>query len=191
MQETTFKRRADDAPFTVMGHEIFECISDDPDFIKKRIAEVPPLCMILNKNLNGVQTHNIVRDYYVYVVEYNEEERSGVAGGFYKNEQRFFDKMDPKLMAKCNGMKKWVNGGARETEVLIKLIEDPLCILVSEELEPIRREMLKSTYETIQVENNGKHYDAIACVYFNPDYDPGPGRVTSQQFIVQPAEAQV
>ena len=190
MKETIFKRRSDDAPFTVAGHEIFDCISDDPNFIEQRIAEVPPLCMVANKDLNDLQIHNIVSDYYVYLVEYGGEQCLGVAGGFYKNEMAVFDKIDPKLSAKCNSMKKWVNGGDRETPVLVELIEDPLCILISDELEPIRREMLKKTWETIQVEHDGKDYDAIACPYFNPDYDPGPGRVISQSFRLQPTAAE-
>ena len=85
-------------------------------------------------------------------------------------------------MAKCNAAKKWINGGKRETPVLTELREDPFCILINDELKPIRLEMLKGSWETIEVEHGSKKRDAIACVYMDPEDDPGPGRVISQYF---------
>lgn len=182
MKEVTFKRLKDDKPTKIMCDEVFDCISDDPEFIEEYIKENPPLCMLPHKDLNDMQIHKLVSESYVFLVEYEGEQRLAVAGGLYKNPQKAFDKIDPALMAKCNAAKKWVNGGKRDTPVFSGLREDPLCILLNDELESVRMEMLKSTWETIKVEHGTKTRDAIACVYMDPDYDPGPGRVISQHF---------
>lgn len=36
-----------------MSNEIFKRFSDDPEFIERSIAEEPPLCMVVRKNLNA------------------------------------------------------------------------------------------------------------------------------------------
>jgi len=65
MKEVTFKRLSDDAPFTMMADEIFDCISDDPEFIEKRIGEKPPLCMVAHKDLNDLQIHKSTCDFLI------------------------------------------------------------------------------------------------------------------------------
>lgn len=182
MKEVTFKRLSDDAPTKIMCDEVFDCISDDPEFIEEYIKGNPPLCMLPRKDLNDMQIHKLVSESYIFLVEYEGEQRLAVAGDLYKNPQKAFDKLDPALMAKCNAAKKWVNGGARDTEVFTGLREDPLCILLNDELEPVRLEMLKGSWGTIEVEDGSKKRDVIACVYMNPEDDPGPGRVISQHF---------
>ena len=171
--------------FTMMTDEVFDCISDDPEFINKRIREKPPLCMVANKNLNPLEIHKMVETSYVFVNEYEGEEHLVVAGGFYKKPQKFFDKIDAELMAKCNAAKKWVNGGKRDTPVLDGRLEDPLCILISEALEPIRLDMFKKSWKI-----KGSMRDAIACVMYDPDYDPGPGKVISQGPMILTTQAE-
>ncbi len=160
--------------------DIFPYFSDDPVFISAAILEEPPLCMVMNKGLSDMSLYKAVSEYYVYLADYNDEQRYVVAGGFYRKKQSAFDKLDPKLIAQCNTAKKWVNSGARDTSVLDELIEDPLCILISTDLEDKRFDILQDAWEIIRVEHEGQVRDAIACVYLDPDYDPGPGRVLGQ-----------
>ena len=84
MKEVTFKRLSDDEPIKIMCDEIFDTISDDSEFIEKHIAEKPPLCMVVSKELNDLQIHQIVSECYVFLVNYNDKQRLAVAGRFYK-----------------------------------------------------------------------------------------------------------
>lgn len=68
MKEITFKRLSDDKPSKLMMDEIFDCISDDPEFIKEWIANNPSLCMVAHKDLNDIQINKMVDECYVFLV---------------------------------------------------------------------------------------------------------------------------
>ena len=164
------------------GNEIFKHFSDDPEFIEKSIAEDPPLCMIINNDLNPAQINELTRDYYMFVVEYGGEQRLGAAGGFYKQKKKRFDKLDPEKVEKCKAAQKWVESGEETEPVLDKLLEDPLCILIAESLKGVRLEMLRAAYEVIETQYNFKNRIAIACAYMNPHLQVA-SQVIAQEFV--------
>lgn len=163
-----------------MPDDVFPYFSDDPEFINEQIQKEPPLCMVLNKDLSDMAIFKAVTEYYVFLAEYNGEQCYVVAGGFYRNKQVAFDKMDPKLTVHCSAARKWVNSGARDTPVLEQRIDDPLSILINQKLEKPRVKALEHAYETLDIEHEGKPRTAIACIYLDPNYNPGPGRVLGQ-----------
>ena len=154
-----------------MSTEIFPVFTDDPEKAQEVIESAENLlCMVVNKDLADPQIGKLVETFYLFCVDYEGEERLAVAGGLYKQKQERFDKIDPKLTMKCNAVRKWINSGDRNPPVLEKRLDDPLCILIHDDLSDPRVEMLKKAYETIEVKVGGHSRTAIACSYYDPNY---------------------
>lgn len=163
-----------------MEQEIFNFFSHDEKFINEKLDEGNVLCMVMNKNLPP-QAIGQGADYgYVLTAQYQNEERLVVAGGCYKKPVKRFDRPDPEILRKCSKTKK-LTEGIYPIRVFEKRLEEPLCILLNDSLSDEQLNMFKQGYETFEIEQENKKHTAIACVYFDPNYET-KGKIIAQWY---------
>ncbi len=163
-----------------MERGVFDFFSSDPDTINKHLQSGKAVCMLLNKDLPGPSIVQGISYGYVLVVEYNGEERLAVAHGCYKKPIKRFDLPDPEVLRKCKKVQS-LTEGIYPKKIFKKHLEDPLSILLHTSLTDEQLEMFKRNYEVFGIEHEDEMHNAIACVYFNPNYET-EGKVIAQWY---------
>lgn len=153
--------------------------SHDPDRIEEHLNSGKALCMVLNKDLPGRAIGQGVEYGYVLLNPYNGEEHLVVAMGCYKNPVKRFDRPDPAVIRKCKKAEE-LTEGIYPKQIFTGLIEDPLCLRLNRDVLTDKQiNMFERHYETIKVEDEDEIHTAIACVYFDPNYET-EGKVIAQ-----------
>lgn len=160
--------------------EVFGFFSDDPVAIEKHLASGKALCMVLNRDVPPQAIAQGTKEGYIFCVDFNGEERFAVANGCYKQKQKRFDRPNPIAVKKCSAMGKFMDG-IYPTRIFTGRLEDPLCLLLHEQLAQEQITILARGYEILETVHEGKQCSAIACVYYNPNYET-EGRVLAQWY---------
>ena len=163
-----------------MTDEIFGFFSYDPEAIQTHLESGKALCMVLNKNLAGRAIGQGAGYGYLLVNPYQGEERLVVAGGCYKKPVKRFDLPDPNVIRKCKKAQQ-LTDGIYAKKILKAVVEDPLSIVLSNELEEESLAMFARTYETFKVDYNNETHTAIACLYYDPNYQT-EGKILAQWY---------
>ncbi len=162
----------------------FDFFSYDPDVIQQHLQTGKALCLVLHKEMPGFL---IVRgiDYgYVLTNPYAGEERLVVAHGCYKQPVKRFDLPDPEVIRKCKKTEQ-LTEGIYPKQLFKAILEDPLSMVLSDTLATADIDIFKENYETLQVEHEGKPHTAIACVFYDPDYQT-EGKIIAQWYEHEP-----
>lgn len=157
----------------VIEGDLFD-ITADPIEINKRLKS-KQLCFLLNQNLKASQTAKLIEKYYLMGIEHDGEVRHGVVCGLYKQEPADYEK----ITSDTESAKAWMDGG--NNPVLSELIEEPLCIVVSESLDGVQMSMLERVYEVLDITHDGRRRKAIACAYYDPNIEL-KGEIVSQEW---------
>lgn len=165
-----------------MKMEIFNVI-DDPQEAEKRRNE-KHLCYLLNPRVSVLNTSALLKDHFIFAVKHNGEIRKAISCGLYKRRQSALQMSNLSNLHQTARERKlieeWLTQG--DGKMFDGFIEDPLSIVLSEELSGNLMFAFKKALDIIVVRYNGRDRLAIACVYYDPT-EQIEGQILSKEFI--------
>lgn len=136
-------------------------IITDLDAQKHKLENEDFLCLIIRSDLGPIRTFGLARYYYMFSVPYNGGTRLGIAYGMFQDESIKSNPNVQKFINDMYGKREYADN--TESHVYEKLLQDPCCLLLKEELNRRQIMFLDQTYEILSLGDR----KAIACVIHN------------------------